>query len=565
MKKFTTLSIAAIMGATGVATSVAAVPFAGAVEKIDYSAIVPGEKVEALRTHRTNAPMRKIEGPSPTDKYIQDAPAGEKSMLVQYGLGYGFHSSLGQWRQPSNGTISNYVVGDNNKVYINNILSQDYSECYVEGVKDGNRISFTFPQIVRHYLDDNDEEANNYALVMVEKPIDEYGNTWYFPAADQTFTFTLQDDGSLVPENPELMIGQCQWEEADEEYPAQWVWQAIGDVFEKLAPCDEKLVEAPEDAKFELWNLMYGAQARAISAAIVGDKIYLKGTCSTPSVENSLVVGTIDGDKAVFNTNQYMGIAEDRNTLCYFVTGALEPNPINPEYKSFVAKDNLTFDYDAEKKVLSGIDKAFLFSTNKETVLFFQVVNNPVIAVPDYSAPQGAPMPPMNVRFWVDDVPVADAFEIDFDFPGYDVNHCLLDPRNLSYQIIVDGEPLVFSKTYYPSLSSPITNIPYEMSENEIFANGYEHALILYKRIPVSKSIGIRTVFTRGVNSYYSEIVDLTQDYMNGVDIIETEDVKTCVIFDLSGRIVENPAPGIYVKKYTMTDGRTVVRKEVVK
>lgn len=562
MKKITTLSIAAIMGAAGTATSLAAVPVNAAIEKIDYTAIVPGEKVEALPTYRADAPMHRIDGPSSSDKYIDKAPEGEKSILVQYGMGYGFHSSLGQWRQPSNGTISDYIIGADNKVYINNILSQDYSECYIEGVRDGNRISFTFPQIVRHYIDDNDEEANNYALVLVEKPIDDRGNTWYFPADNQTYTFLLQDDGTLEPEDPALMIGQCEWEPADEVYPAQWVWRAIGDIFERLAPIEDKVVEAPEGTKFELWNLMYGAQARAISAAIVGDKIYLKGTCSTKSVEDALVVGTISGDKAVFETNQYMGIAEDRNSLCYFVTGALEPNPYNSEYKSFVAKDNLAFNYNAEKKVLEGIDKAFLFSTNKETVLFFQVINNPVVAVPDYNAPQAPPMPPMNVKFWDEVSGIPNAYEIDFDFPAYDENYCLLDPRNLSYQLIINGEPFTLDKTYYPRLTKPITNIPYEMSENEIFSNGYQHALIFYDNIPFD-TLGLRTCFTRGVNSYYSEIVPV--EVREAVETINIDEVKTCEIFDLSGRRVQNPAPGIYLKKYTLTDGRSIVRKEVIK
>lgn len=517
---------------------------------------------EAARKHRAPVRRQEIPAPSDADKIIETPPTGTTTTMTKTGMGMAY-SWFGLVVEPLNGSLVDVVRCDNNEVYINNPFSLSLMPGWLKGTVDGNKISIKLPQLVNvdewDYGDGDVEVYRDYCVVM-EYGEDEEG-WYYFPADNQTYTMTIQADGTITADDPELMLGMCDYFDPEEvgEENGGWAWQILGDILESYVPFDAKALEVPSDVTFEEWYLCDDYLARPVSVGISGDKIYIKGLCDlAPELGDAAVVGTITDGKATFANGQYLGVFEDYLNTIYFMTGDLEEvydEEYDETYESLVKSDELVFAYDAEKKSLRAVNAGFCMSVDPELMYYFTVTNNPYIHVQDPNATIVAPKSPFDVYYYEAYPEWDEPAEIDFSLPNIDVDGNVLDLSNIYYNILIDGEPMTFYPDEYEGLDDEITDVPYGYyCDGGIFGYPEDGYNIVYIYSEGYDTIGVRTVYKDGDTVLYSEpvILVINESKVNGVELGESVSAE---YYDLQGRRVSPAAKGLLIKKEIKADG----------
>lgn len=527
-----------------------------------------------MADHRNVMSMRSVAGPSTDDRVIDETPEGEMRIFQKSGFYYSYNWLFGLSNGYLDGTVSRVVTSpDGTKMYIQNPVSYffDGEENWIVGDIEGDKVSFTFPQLISYsfydYGDGDVEEYYDYALKLEFIEAEDGDGGWYYPTEDQTYTFNILSDGSLMPAEPEMMIGQCNWFDSEEGEGGYWSWQANGDLLSSMSLLTNETVEVPADVEFESWSLISGIYTRDVKIGIKSDKLYYRGLFSY--LPDATVVGVIEGDKVIFDGGQYMGITWDYMATVYFLTGHRELiEDEEGSYYTFVIEDDMTFDYDAENKVLSCPEGTYLLSSVPDRVIYYSYVESPYICFPDPNAEVKALLNPEITSFWdYEDYGDYEYYpEIEFNFPTVDADRQPLDKSKLYYQVIVDGEPCVFYNDDYelPNDEEMITDVPfgYNSYEYGFYASGVLHDVIIYSI--GFESLGIRTLYKNGDSVIYSDIVEV--DGYSKINDVITDKEKTVVsYYDLTGKKVVRPTAGIYIRQTVYGDGSVKTDKVVRK
>ena len=78
------------------------------------------------------------------------------------------------------------------------------------------------------------------------------------------------------------------------------------------------------------------------------------------------------------------------------------------------------------------------------------------------------------------------------------------------------------------------------------------------------RTIDIQTLYRDGENVYESKIVNAIGGD-SGVAGIDIENALRTEWYDLSGRRVDNPGKGLWIKRAVMQDGTSVASKEIIR
>ena len=295
---------------------------------------------------------------------ITNQPQGELVAYARSGMAW-VYTWLGLYYNELSGQAAQVVFGPNDEIYLKNVISQYDCNSWIQGSIGEGSVSFTFPQPVLQQ-----QGYTYYALMMT---LDEAQGT-YVRASEQTLVLDydpLTGDITIPAGSPfttnALIIGLAGADDG---------WTGFGDWNMTLHKVNETPVVAPEG----LETASYAVTAEGFTGTMAnvgfqGDDIYVKGIY--PSLPEAWVKGTISGDKAVFQNGQYLGIDASTNSFVYLLSAKV----VTADDGTMVytlADDDITFNYDAETKSLTGIS-LFLANNGKDNASAAAIYGNAVI------------------------------------------------------------------------------------------------------------------------------------------------------------------------------------------
>lgn len=523
---------------------------AGAVNKLMETKA--GKPLAAKKINPFNSAAKQAQTRAGEDfNIITEAPEGRTEVYSLSGLAY--YSFWGYIMGVSHeGTLGQIVYCDDNTVYIKNPISQFATNSYIKGTIDGDEITVKLPQPI--YQEDYDGEVYNYQIERLAYSEDEEGGWYYRDENSSEVKFTLRNDSVIWAEDTlgDVMLGLC--DDTGE-------WMGYGDYNMVYSKVTDTVVEAPADMTCEDWVLKANDDGHFVKVGFSGKDVYVGGIYET--MPDAFVKGTIDGDKVVFKSGQYLGPDESLNCHAYFVTGGSEMvwDDVYMEwYSSPYLTEQIELSYDAEAKTMiadSKNDSTMFINSGKAHIYYIEAFDAPEFR---YQAPIEGAVKPATPEFL--SLSLYDEYYgygyIDFIVPKFDVDGRMLDTDKMHYNLFIDDELFTFYPDEYIALTEEMTDVPYDFTDSyDIYDYGTEKMIYFYTT--GFEKIGVRSTYT--ADNGESKDSEIAWYYVNGgtVGINAAEagakGVKSVVYTDLSGRRVAKPVRGIYIKTEVYDDG----------
>lgn len=523
---------------------------AGAVKKLMETKA--GKPLAAKKINPFNSAAKQAQTRAGEDfNIITEAPEGRTEVYSLSGLAY--YSFWGYIMGVSHeGTLGQIVYCDDNTVYIKNPISQFATNSYIKGTIDGDEITVKLPQPI--YQEDYDGEVYNYQIERLAYSEDEEGGWYYRDENSSEVKFTLRNDSVIWAEDTlgDVMLGLC--DDTGE-------WMGYGDYNMVYSKVTDTVVEAPADMTLEDWVLKANDDGHFVKVGFSGKDVYVGGIYET--MPDAFVKGTIDGDKVVFKSGQYLGPDESLNCHAYFVTGGSEMvwDDVYMEwYSSPYLTEQIELSYDAEAKTMiadSKNDSTMFINSGKAHIYYIEAFDAPEFR---YQAPIEGAVKPATPEF-LSLSPYDEYYGygyIDFIVPKFDVDGRMLDTDKMHYNLFIDDELFTFYPDEYIALTEEMTDVPYDFTDSyDIYDYGTEKMIYFYTT--GFEKIGVRSTYT--ADNGESKDSEIAWYYVNGgtVGINAAEagakGVKSVVYTDLSGRRVAKPVRGIYIKTEVYDDG----------
>jgi hypothetical protein len=375
-----------------------------------------------------------------------------------------FYSFWGySWEFDDAGLASEFVYNESNgAVYMKDPITYLPYGTYIEGSYTDTSLSFTFPQAL---LEEEGKVYYAHRMVIDAANSDDW-DTEYMVDDSKPVTFTIAADGTIScdEQNGDVIIGLT---DADGE------WMQYGNYNMVYKPFDKQLLtisSMPADfaSQLENWTIIGDDNAtQSVQVANYDGKIYIAGL--DEDNEESLIVGTIDGDLVKFESGQYTGIDEDYNyyKMFYGLSVTQEYDEYYDEYYSTYAIDDYAiFIYDAENGELSCENDSFGLAGGDTSYLTeFAVFTNATIQrVPENISYQ--PKPAYNLALDVDE----DSF-LTFSWDAVNVDGWPLNTNNLYFRIYLNDELFAFTPDYYNDGADDLTDIGFNQELYD--ADGY--------------------------------------------------------------------------------------------
>ncbi len=333
-------------------------------------------------------------------------------------------------------------------------------------------------------------------------------------------------------------------------------WTKIGDRLSVLYRVTDTTVTPPSVAKAETYRMEYKDEESTSGKRIVkvirhDNDIYIGSLW--PSLENSWIKGTVSGDKATFDSWQYMGADTIRNFHSYAVaaTGRLQKGVYY-----FTGASQIVFTLNSDDKSLKA-EETLLINCGKSRVYYQQAYMHPVLTYYE----ERAATPQMPIVFSYSDYGSEET--PDYGYVGFmlnpfdDQNYELLTEK-LSYRLFMDDKVYEFRPEEYPGLAAPVTEIPYGFTnKNNIIAYGDQHEVAFKAR--GYKKMGVQAVYRGGNEVRMSEIA--WQETTRIESVADRDEVESIVYYDLMGRRMTSLATGFYIRETKMKSGAVVRTK----
>ena len=434
---------------------------------------------------------------------ISEQPAGEKKAYARSGSAY-YASLFGVGSTELNGALGTVVFGDNNKVYIKDIVSQAGLGTWVEGTISGNKITIELPQQLGY----NYSYGYGFQAAVVEYDAAE---GWYVKSANQTVTLNYDAaTGEISTPAGKLQTGE---ELIGIIYDDDDSWAGYGDWNLTFSAVTDPLVEAPAGLQTELYALTSeGYEGSLVKVGFDGNDVYVQGI--DKNLPDTWVKGTISGDKVTFKSGQYVGADEVAGYHQYLMSATVsqEYDDYYGEYYDVyaLADGDIEFSYDAATKTLSA-STPFLLNAGKDEVYYLYAFKSATIK--PFQEVAATPAPPVinelyegGWRFFASGYGWG---YIDFDLQASDVDGNYIMPEKLSYQFYtkVNGEvkPMTISPEDFIYLEETMTEIPYGFQEGwDFYANGANTTF--YYHVVGPEAYGVQAIYRGAGEERRSEI-----------------------------------------------------------
>lgn len=490
---------------------------------------------------------------------IKDAP-GTTSLYMKECEGY-FRSYTGKYAPYADAEIPAKIVWDGDNVYFYNILSKGLTDSYVKGHREGDKIIVPLPQTLLYNQSLNDgynlerlkyTEVENNGETHVTFTIDREG--------DQFFTYSIAEDGTVTLDDMGEGIGIGMVFISDDQ------WNGYVDFKQAFTPIDRPMVEKPADLQTEQWALTFNGSGYYINVGFSGDDVYIGGMCG--NLREAYFKGHIEGDKIVVPNKQLVGIYSDTYYV-YLMTGSRTTGTIelSPEDTGFI------MNFDAENKKMTPCDpeQLLIFNASPSRVLVLQMFQD--FALHLQTNCEGTPQNPFNLWYTTDNYEWYGFNSFNIDIPCLGTNGNILDENYLYYNILMDGEVMVFSPGEY-DVTTEMTDIPYLYDNgNDIYSYGGSGREIGIYPESGFDTLGVQLFYnyngiltTSAIATLNIATGDVSYD-TSGVNGVSSElTVAKREFFDLAGRKVAHPERGsMYIEHIRFSDGSSVSVKSVVR
>ena len=428
---------------------------------------------------------------------IDETPEGQQVFYERSGdayyvtIGYVFSTTL-------SGAVGNVVFGDNNKVYIQNLVSQAGANTWTVGTINGSTITIQLPQTAIAY----EEYGFNLEVAKVKLS----GNTY------------VKDNNQTLVLNYDAATGNISMKDGDTVglvYDDDDSWSGYADWNASFKTVTDPLVEAPKNLQTEVYSLSAdGFSGTLVNVGFDGNDVYVQGV--DPNLPENWIKGTIDGNKATFKNGQYIGADLIAGYHQYLVSATAEQaydEYYEEYYTEYELNDaDITFDFDSNKKTLSN-GSTFLINAGKEEVAYAFTLDK--AKMEPFTEVAATPANPENIELYEGG--------IDYYLSGYgwgyiaadintkDVDGNFILPEKLSYAIWVkvNGEEKQLSLSWDDYASQEVEKmdeLPFGYEDNwDIYADGTTHTAYYYVIGP--EAYGVQAIYRGAGEERRSEIV----------------------------------------------------------
>lgn len=584
MKKFYALVMAAMMCTTASFAQMA-LPKAKSLKGLEYNAQLfeQAKKLDKNRSAKVRKPSADIlaaKAPKKTidaDKFdpstlITEAPAGIEVPQAKYG--YYYYSFWGYvFQGECAGDAGTIIYGNDGCIYLKNPFTAITTDTYLKFEKEDEEGSYVahLPQAVYHQDEgDGYEELTAYAVCKEWYEYEDDGETyeWVRDMEDQDFRIKIEGD-SVVFADPEVLLAMGSEDDG---------WYGYGDYNMRFGEFTDEVEAVPDGIEdtaldFTISNIDFyltdedgnytSRNGHVCKCAIdpATGKAYAKGVFA--SMPDAWVIGTYDGEKAVFPSGQYIGVNESYGAYAYFVAAT---TVVEDDGEYYVLADDLTFDVDLTTMTMTT-DRHAVLNSNKDTsISYMEALYDPELK--PYAASTAAPQDPAFTG--------ASGFMDDYGYgyfylymPIFDVEGNLMEADKLFYNIFLDDEKMTLYSDEYTGLDyDELTDIPFSYTDSyyDIYASGTYHWFYYYTS--GFDKFGVMLVNMvdgdfKASNIVYYDMNDGTISTADGSAYLAIESatkdseatVKSVSYTDISGRQVSKPANGLFIKTMKMSDG----------
>ena len=472
----------------------------------------------------------------------------------------------------NDGNTQDFVIADDGSVYLKNPIGNFATNSWIKGYKaTGDTIAFDLPQKIYSETtqddDGNDETINISAyrmlLTTVDDPEEGSYKTYIPDSNSQTVKFVLRND-SLFKAEPDVLLGMGETETGD--------WAGYGDWTNDIHKVTD-VADAPANPdvtdKYLIKHVLSDSTIdyQVGKVAVEGNNIYLGGI--NPNMPNHWVKGRIEGKKAIFDKQAYLGVDTVTLAHTYFIpTGKETKVEIFDDeeypYDSVYAVKEIVFDYDATAKTLKSTG-GFVVNKGIKDINQQAEYFNPEIAL--WTEKPGVSEKPYIMDF----MPYDEEYGyggIQFVLSRLTDDGQYLNPEKLYYNLFIDDELFTFYPDEYPEFETETTDIPYYHNGEDV--SNYDDMFIIYFYTTGFQKMGIREVYIDDDGKRYeSETAwinaDGTTEGIKDAKLNAVRSFRGVTYTDLSGRQVAHPTKGLYIKTATLADGTVKTTKVILK
>ena len=543
MKKFLLLIAATALAGTTYAQSITF--------KKDWGQILSVQKapyVKHLMTQRRhNAPARVTESQTADD--IIYSAEGEKRSYYRKTTAY-FVAAGSVQQAKMEGSACNIVLGDENKVYVYNPITQYDTYSYIVGQRDGDTITFHTPQIVDvQYNEDYTESTNIYATKFRKKKLSATSYTFVADSINTDLKYVIKGDSISLVGGDSIMLALAN---------AEGTWGGYGNAGDVLRKFTDTTVEVPADAE-ELTYAMKCSDGtgKGVSVVFKDNDIYIKGIASAHP--DSWVKGNIVGSTITIPSMQYLGLNETYGYY-FYLAGAKRKEVYDPSddvtYIEYELVPNITMTLE-EKSRTFKTDLSLLYNAGNGILSYDAAYDSPEFSpFNDVATTPATPIISTYMEYNED----AGYGGLIFTLPTEDVNGNWINPEKMKYIIYGDDKAYEFTTDLYTGIEENMTEIPYSFTDDLDFTlQDGEHIVYLYEG-GFSK-MGVQSVYYGGGERTVSPIVYQTSDGIK----VKTSVPVTTEFYDLQGRRLTNPTLGLTIMKAIYADGSVKTIKYIAK
>lgn len=460
-------------------------------------------------------------------------------------------------KETQTGIISEVVFSeDGQKAYIKNVISHATTNTWVEGTVEGSTITVPLGQMV--YWFDKDANGKTYGMrlarVKVSGSINEYTCD-----TKGSVTFTIDGDRLILNDtsgDPENTVFDGLGLVYTDEFEGEWSYYL--DYETVMTRMDEMPIFPPNDLYTETYSLEHEGLGHIVRVGFSGNDVYVQGA-SENNLTAAWMKGTLDGTKITFPAQP----AGQGGSFMLYFCGADGTYELDAEgyytWNYNFTDGSITFDYDPETRSFRS-DQTLFLSNSKTAFERGESFHSPLFR--PYTEHAGTPSDPKVLYFVTDYFELAGFNIAMFDVPLYDTEGRFMDPTKLSYQLFVDDdEPYTLYTDEYKYIEHDMDEIPYLYADRH--GTIYEKAYGIYIYQSGFDRFGIQSIYRGGGEEHRSNISYYVFGEDDGIETLTTNPAKAgeSVLYDLSGRRVDNAYKGIVVKR--RADGSVV--KQIVK
>lgn len=446
---------------------------------------------EAHRLQVRGAARNAAKARKASSGIIVDQPEGKYYDMV-FSSWYYFSSLFGASMGQNSGAIGEVVEGTDGYIYIHNLITELDTEegFWVKAEKLGGDTIVIHEQPIW----DEDYYGTIYTHSIMKLKVE--GNSLTYDPNDSDIKMIWKDgkldtvDEFNTGENYQSVITAID----NEGY---WCGAMNWDIH-MWQQTDEAITQLPETSQTTEMVMKYldeyGEQvARKVKVAIDGTNVFLQ---IDPEID-AWVMGTLEGDKAIFPSGQYLGKDLRNGSHAYLLMADANDQLIDQAVFTFDAANN-TFTSASDLTVYLNCGKGDIYYISRfenPTIFFFVEVPatpqkpmiegvEPYTAYPSYGTGYGY---------------------VTFYGPYFDAEGNYLDPDKMYYKVYVDDEVYTFQASEYPSdLEENTDIIPFLLNGYDFNTLDYEHQFYTY--FQPAKNVGVQMIYTGGGETHESEI-----------------------------------------------------------